>query len=64
MAQLFDVVVGPEIAADLRCPAVRDTVLWAMVGSAIGRHLRPEGRLEQEIGLWKLVGRGLGTSVR
>lgn len=64
MAELFGLLVGPEIAADPRYPAVRETVLWAMVGSALGRHLRPEGWLERAIELWKIVGRGLGAEDR
>jgi len=64
VAQLFDVLVGPHIAADPHYPAVRETVLWAMVGCALSRHLRPGGWLQQEIEFWKLIGRGLGAPAR
>lgn len=57
---LFDLSVGPGIVADPRYPPIRHTLIYAMVGSALGRHLRPEDWLEREIVVWKELGRELG----
>jgi AcrR family transcriptional regulator len=60
IADLFDLLAGPRIVADQRYPPIRDTLLYAIAGAAIGRHLRPAGWLEDEKKVWKALGRDLG----
>lgn len=61
VAALFDLLAGPEVVADPRYPPIRETVLYAIAGAAIGRHLRPANWFDHEKGVWKTLGRDLDS---
>ena len=59
---LFELLVGPRIAADPRYPAIRDSLIYSLAGAAIGAHLRSDRWLAVQIDAWKLLGAGLGDT--
>ena len=62
LTSLFELLVGPEIAADPRCPGIRDTLVYSLAGAAIGAHLRSDRWLPAQIEAWKQLGHGLGDT--
>lgn len=64
LADLFDILVGPDVRADPRYPVVREVVLHALAGVSLGQHLRSPRYIEIVSEQWKELGRDLGKETQ